>query len=124
MALHAFDIFPAVMFFISFYGLAVSENIIKSIVFTMVMSSAVVLFWLGVGARVGTLPPIILDTELLYDMDSISDPLPQALMITAIIIGVSVATVAITMLNNLIRKYNTAEWTPMRQMALAHEDKD
>ena len=124
MDLHVLDIFPALMFFISFFGLISSENIIKSIVFILMLTTSVVLFWLGIGARLGTRPPIIYDMAYLEYLDDVADPLPQALMLTAIIIGISVITVAITMLNSLIRKYHVAEWQPMRELAREHEDKD
>ena len=124
MELHAFDIFPAMMFFISFYGLITTENIIKSIVFTLIMTTSVVLFWMGIGAREGIVPPIIYDLAYLDNLNYMADPLPQALMLTAIIIGISVATVAITMLNALVRKYNTAEWKTMRALAFQQEESD
>jgi len=118
------DIFPIVLFFISFFGLTTSENIIKSIILTMLMQTSVIMFWLVVGSRYGVRPPIIYDTALLYNLDYISDPLPQALMLTAIIIGISVTAINITMLNSLYRKYHTAEWKPMASLAKENENKD
>jgi multicomponent Na+:H+ antiporter subunit C len=118
------DIFPIVLFFISFFGLTTSENIIKSIILTMLMQTSVIMFWLVVGSRHGVRPPIIYDTALLYNLEQISDPLPQALMLTAIIIGISVTAINITMLNSLYRKYHTAEWKPMSSLAKANENKD
>ena len=103
----SFEIFPIVLFFISFFGLITSNNIIKTIVFIMLMQTSVVMFWLVVGGMIGTAPPI---GAYHPDTDVISDPLPQALMLTAIIIGISVTAINITMLNTLFRKHETAEW--------------
>ena len=101
------EFFPIVLFFISFFGLITSNNIIKSIVFIMLMQTSVVMFWLVVGGMIGTQPPI---GAYHPDLDAVSDPLPQALMLTAIIIGISVTAINITMLNTLFRKHETAKW--------------
>jgi len=107
------EIFPVVLFFISFFGLITSNNIIKSIVFILLMQTSVVMFWLIVGGMTGVLPPI---GAYHPDPDAISDPLPQALMLTAIIIGISVTAINITMLNTLFRQHQTADWETMEKL--------
>ncbi|MCL2372892.1 MAG: cation:proton antiporter subunit C [Defluviitaleaceae bacterium] len=107
------DIFTMVMFFVSFFGLITSRTIIKSIVFILIMQTSVVMFWLIVGNMHGSLPPIDVYN---IDAENISDPLPQALMLSAIVIGISVITVSITMFNNLFRKYETASWDHMEKV--------
>jgi len=111
------DIFAVVLFFISFLGLITARNVIKSIIFTLLMQTAVIMFWLFLGGRHGTRPPIIDDLAYLDNLYAISDPLPQTLMLTAIIIGISVTAINITMLNSLFRKYNTTDWEVMFNMA-------
>jgi len=116
MDIHLFDFFPILLFFISFYGLITTSNIIKSIVFIMLMQTSVIMFWLGVGARYGIVPPIIGDITYLEYADVIADPLPQALMLTAIIIGIAVTAINVTMLNALFKKYKTVNWMAMRDL--------
>jgi len=116
------DIFAIAIFFVSFFGLITSNSVIKSIIFTLLMQTAVIMFWLFLGARFGQTPPIIHDTALLYDMTAIADPFPQALMLTAIIIGVSVTAVNITMLNTLFRKYKTFDWKTMEREGRAEAE--
>ena len=113
------DIFPALIFFISFFGLITSKNIIRTIIFVLMMQTSVVMFWLTVGARVGALPPI----QPYENLENISDPLPQALMITAIVIGISVVAIAITMFNTLFRKYKTSDWKDLRDKVHADGEK-
>jgi len=113
------ELFSIILFFISYFGMMRTENIVKTIVCIMMMQTAVIMFWLGIGARLGTAPPIIMDTAYLYTPEAIADPLPQALMLTAIIIGIAVTAVSITMLNTLFKKYRTIEWP---DMAAAHND--
>lgn len=116
------ELFPILLFFIGFFGVITTNNIVKAIVCVMLMQTAVIMFWLGIGARTGVLPPIIPDAAYLEDLEAIADPLPQALMITAIIIGIAVNAIAITMLNTLFKKYKTIEWTDMD--AANREDTD
>jgi len=113
------DLFAVGLFFLSFFGLITTRNIIKAIVYTLVMQAAVIMFWLFLGARPGVLPPIFHDPEYLGNLPYMSDPLPQTLMLTAIVIGVSVAAINITMLNTLFRKHNTTDWDK-----ISKEEKD
>ena len=99
-----------VIFFISFYGLITSRNIIKSIVFTVIMETAVIMFFLGIGYRSGLMPPIGID----LDPYTVADPLPQALMITAVIVGICTTAVNIVIFITLFRKYGTASWDTVK----------
>lgn len=121
MNTNIYDILVIALFFISFLGLITGSNAIKTIIFSAIMQTAVIMFWLLVGARHGTRPPIIHDTAMLYDLYAIADPLPQALMITAIIIGISVTAVNIVMLNTLFRKYFTTDWEAMTKLSHKEE---
>ena len=99
------------MFFLGFFGLISSPNIIKSVIFIVLMEAAVIMFFLGVGAGSGILPPI---ADHLTEYGYLADPLPSALMITAIVIGLSVTAVNITMLMTLLRRYRTSDWEAVK----------
>ncbi|MCL2592476.1 MAG: cation:proton antiporter subunit C [Defluviitaleaceae bacterium] len=114
------NMFAIILFFISFFGIITSRNIVKSIIFIMLLQTAVIVFWLSIGTDSGTRPPIIYNTEYLENISEIVDPVPQALMLTAIIIGISVSSVLLTMLNSLFKKHHTADWETMTQMV--HEE--
>lgn len=111
--LTAIEVFALAMFFVGLYGLFVSKNAIKSIVFVGVLEMAVIMFWLGIGFRHGIVPPV--QEFLQEDAAYVADPLPQALMITAIIIGMSVTAANIVMLITLVRKLKTTEWDELRE---------
>ena len=68
------------------------------------MTIAVIMFFLSLGYESGIMPPIGPNRE------NVADPLPQALMITAIVIGVAVTAVNLTMLISLCRQSKTADW--------------
>ena len=98
------EILAVIMFFIGFYGLIVSRNVIKSIASITIMEVAVILFFLSIGYRDGIKPPIG------HNLGNAADPLPQSLMFTAIIIGVAVTAVNITMLISLTRQTKSTDW--------------
>jgi len=97
------------MFFVGFYGLITSKNIIKSIAAIVIMEMAVIVFFLGVGYVEGVRPPIG------QVMENVADPLPQALVITAIIIGVTVTAVNLTMLISLSHHIKKTDWDSVQK---------
>jgi len=103
------------MFFLGFFGIITTNNIIKSVIFIVLMETGVIMFFLSVGVSAGILPPI---ADHLYEYGNIADPLPSALMITAIVIGLSVTAINITMLMTLLRKYRTADWDKVKNAVL------
>jgi len=106
------EILAIIMFFLSFYGLVISRKMIKTVVCSIMMEASIIMFFLGVGF-LNTIRPTYagVETTLL-----IADPMPQALMITAIIIGVAVTTIKITMLMSVFRKYKTTDWEKARRI--------
>ena len=113
--------FAVIMFFIAFFGLIVTRNVVKSIIFILFMQTGVIMFWMFLSARFGTIPPIVEHPDMLYAGTEFADPMPQALMLTAIIIGISVTAVNITMLNTLFRKYRSVNWQEMMETASGEE---
>ena len=112
------SIFAIILFFLSFFGVLFSNNIIKSIISVLIMQTATVLFWLTLNVKDSTPEaPIIYDPALLDNMQSIADPVPQSATITAIIIGFAVSAIVITMFNAMCRQYGTADWETMENLA-------
>ena len=107
MSFNAVEIFPIALFFVSFYGMITSKKAVKSIVFILIMQTSVVMFFLGTGYVDGIMPPI---GDTLASPRYAADPLPQGLMLTAIVISISVVAVNITMLMTLFRKCKSTDW--------------
>ena len=103
------EIIAILMFFIGFAGLITSKSVVKAIISTIVIEMAVVFFFLSLGYRQNIRPPIG------HDLANVADPLPQALVLTAIIIGVAVTAVNLIMLIAIYRKLKTTEWDNLKK---------
>jgi multicomponent Na+:H+ antiporter subunit C len=106
-----------VLFFTGLYGLIARRNIVKTIISLGIMETAIVLFFVSVDYQPGSVPPI-------GKLEGITaaDPLPQALMITAIVIGVSVTAVALTMFITLYHNYGTTNWEKIVRKRIEQKD--
>jgi len=105
------EYFAIALFFISFYGLITSRNIIKSVISIGLMEIAVVMFLLSIGYFEGIRPPIG------ENLNNTADPLPQAMVITAIVIGITVTAVNLTMLISLYRQDKSTDWDIVKDIA-------
>lgn len=89
---------------VGLYGLIFSKTLVKSIVFMGVIQSALVLLFLIFSTSVGTGLPIA------GEPGPAIDPLPQALMITAIVIGAATTALALMMSVKLFHYYGSLRW--------------
>ncbi|MBS4536487.1 cation:proton antiporter subunit C [Clostridium sp. D2Q-14] len=90
---------------IGIYGLCTSKNIIKSVISLNITDAAIVLLFLSIGSSEGGDPPILNGT-----ISSIVDPIPQALMITAIVIGAAITAMALMLSIKLFHYYGSLNW--------------
>lgn len=87
------------------YGVVVSKNVIKSIICFTATETALILLFLNLGFFEGADIPIAAPGT-----GAMVDPLPQALMITAIVIGASVTALALMISIKIFHHYGTLEW--------------
>ena len=94
-----------VLFFIGLAGVLLHRNIFKTIIAINIMDVGAILFLLTVNVTPTSIPPIG-DGPVAR----MADPLPQALMITAIVIGLSVTAVSLTIFISLARRHGSSDW--------------
>ncbi len=92
------------LFFMGIIGIISSRRMLKTIISISVMQTAAVLFYLTMFANPSDTPPIATIDK------NVADPLPHALMITAIVIGVAVTAISLVMFINLYHRYGTSHW--------------
>lgn len=98
------------VFMIGLYGVTSKNNLIKKIMGLTIMNGSIVLFFISVGYREAGLAPI-LEKGMTGDIPAtiVVDPLPQALMLTAIVIGISVTALALALIVKIYSKYKTLD---------------
>lgn len=99
-----------IIFFIGLYGLITQKSIVKSIISIGILETAVILFYTNINFKKGSIPPIGA-----IDLKNFADPVPQALMITAIVIGVGVTAISLTMFMHFKQKYSSTYWPTKRR---------
>ena len=104
------EICALLLFFIGVYGVVARKNIIKTILSVCIMETAVILFFLSINFNFGMTPPIG------KTIDNASDPFVQALMITAIVIGVAVTAFATSIFIGIYHKYGTTNWSKAKEI--------
>ncbi len=106
-----FFISSLLLILIGLYAALVKRNLIKIVIGLSIMDTGVNLLIVSMGFVKNGVAPIINKKELftsglLVDPSKIVDPLPQALVLTAIVIGVAVTAMALSV---VIRMYSVKE---------------
>jgi len=108
---------------IGLYCVLVKKNLVKIIIGMAVMVYAVNLFFIMVGYRTNGQAPIISPQDLAGKnevtkafMNTTVDPLPQALVLTSIVIGLGSLALMISLCVRIYEKYGTFDITEIRRL--------
>lgn len=93
-----------IIFLIGLYGLITKKNLIKKVMGLNILTSGVVLFFVSLGYKKGLTAPI-----MEKGITDVVDPLPQALMLTTIVIGVCITALALSLIAKIYRKYGSLD---------------
>ncbi len=88
-----------------FFGIIWKKNLIMKIVSMDVMSTGVVAYFVLMSARDGSFTPIVSDVKNI----AYADPVPQAVILTAIVIGFSIQAVMLVGTMKLSRNHPTLD---------------
>lgn len=103
-----------VLLLIGFYAVVTKRNIIRIIIGFSLVEYAVNLFFALVGFKRNGIPPII--TELGQSRSNFVDPVPQALVLTAIVIGLATTALMLVLAMRIYEKYRTFDITEIRRL--------
>jgi multicomponent Na+:H+ antiporter subunit C len=92
-------------------GVILADNLIKKIMSLGILNSALVILFVWAGFLSGSEAPI-----LLVGVRDIVDPLPQAVMLTAIVIGVCVTAVALAFVLRIYDSWGTVSRRRIEQL--------
>jgi multicomponent Na+:H+ antiporter subunit C len=103
-----------VLFMIGVYAIVSKKNLVKIIVGTVIVEYGVNLMLILVGYKRGGLAPIL--TETVRGTENLVDPLPQALVVTSIVIGLGILALVVSVAIRLHEKYGTFDISEIRRL--------
>jgi len=95
-----------VLFCIGLYTVIVRRNIIKKLIGLNIMETSVFFFYISLGYLDGGIAPIRTGGA---DPSRMVNPIPQALILTGIVVAVSVTALALSLVILLYRQYGTLD---------------
>lgn len=108
--LHNYPYLVAVVLFaLGIYTILAQENLVKKIIGTNIMSTAIFLLFISAGNITGGSPPIISEGYALPEGVLPVNPLPAALILTGIVVSFSLTAFALSMVIKLHGYYGTIE---------------
>jgi len=106
-----------VLFVIGLYCLVAKKNIVKKIIGIVIIEYSINLFLVLVGYRTGGVAPILLEGMSRSEISEHGvDPLPQALVLTSIVIGLGVLALMVAMCLRLYEKYKTFDMSEINRL--------
>ena len=98
---------------IGLYGILVKNNLVKKVIGLNILQTAVILFFISIGAKKNATIPIIEHAHgsdhTVVDAIHYINPLPHVLMLTAIVVAVATLGVALALVLKIHKEYNTLE---------------
>jgi multicomponent Na+:H+ antiporter subunit C len=94
-----------ILLLVGVWGLIRKRNLIKKVIALNIINSAIVMLFLYGGAS-GQNAPILVRGTI-----DIVDPVPQALMLTAIVVGVCLTALSLALVYLMYQRYHTLDIT-------------
>lgn len=106
-----------VLFMVGLYGVVAKKNTVKILIGFIIMDYAINLFFILLGYRKNGIAPIISSTtDINQFVQQSVDPLPQALVLTAIVVGLGVTILMVAICIRLYERYGTFDITEIRRL--------
>ena len=112
------------LFVIGLYCAVVKKNMVKIVIGILIMEYSVNLFLIMLGYRFGGVAPVVERGDLIAETNRVADtflntsvdPLPQALVLTAIVVSLGSLALMISMCVRIYDKYGTFDITEIRRL--------
>ncbi|MBM4402902.1 MAG: NADH-quinone oxidoreductase subunit K [Candidatus Cloacimonetes bacterium] len=102
-----------ILFVIGLYGVIMQRNLIKIIIGFAIMEYSVILFLILIGYIDAATVPIISES---FESGPFVDPLPQAMILTAIVIGLATKALLLSVAIRLYKKYGSFDIREMKNL--------
>lgn len=98
---------------IGLYGIICKRNLLKKVIGLTIFQASIILFFILLAYKDGATVPIHADVYTEADPLGYINPLPHALMLTAIVVGVATVGVALSLLMRVYKEFGTIDETPL-----------
>ncbi|KUO42801.1 MAG: cation:proton antiporter [Hadesarchaea archaeon YNP_N21] len=109
-------VIAVMLFVLSLYCLLLKRNLIKMIIGLGIMSDGIHLFLISLGYRAGGVAPILTEPSNPSLLKAAVDPIPQALVLTSIVINICIIALALSIAIHLYREYGTLNPFEIRRL--------
>lgn len=99
--------FIILLLIIGLYGMIMKKNLVKKLIGMTIFQAAIILFYISGAIKADATVPILSDSISNSQPANYINPLPHALMLTAIVVGVATVGVAFALLIQIYKRYNT-----------------
>jgi multicomponent Na+:H+ antiporter subunit C len=106
---HADYAIAVVLLLLGLHGVLASASLVRKLMALGVVQVAVIVLFVSLSAKSGAQPPIVAPGAEAPLARAHVNPLPHALMLTAIVVGVSTTGVALALLVRIQRRYGTLD---------------
>ena len=102
---------------VGIYAITCKKNLIKIIIGVVITEYAANLFLILIGSRVGGIAPILTETMDKGEFTAAAvDPIPQALILTSIVIGLGIVALMVAIAIRLYEKYGTFDISEIKKL--------
>lgn len=98
---------------IGLYGILFKGNLIKKVIGLTIFQASIILFFILLAFKNGATVPITGQAYTEADPLGYINPLPHALMLTAIVVGVATVGVALSLLMRVYKDFGTIDEAPL-----------
>ena len=102
---------PPVLLMVGLYGIVACQHLLRKLMAMNILQVAVIVFFIALSAKSGATVPVVIEDGHEINVASYVNPLPHALMLTAIVVSVSTTGVALALLIRIRRRYGTLSET-------------
>ena len=106
-----------VLFLLGIAGVLKKDNLVKKIIALNILNTSLIMLFVYLGSLSGDQVPI-----LLRGVTNIVDPIPQALMLTDIVIGICVTALALVLVQKMYKSYKTLSLRRIEEVSKSEHD--
>ncbi|MBT8041484.1 MAG: cation:proton antiporter subunit C [Gammaproteobacteria bacterium] len=103
----------AVLLMIGFYAVVAKVNLVKKLIGLSIFQAAVFLLYITMGKVSGGTAPILPDDA---PAQLVSNPLPQVLILTAIVVGISTTALGLGIVVRIKEEYGSIEESDIQEI--------